>query len=89
MFRSLLSRFWNDECGAVIATEYLMLGSVVAVGSASGMVAMRDTIVDEYKELGASVREIRQTHVKPLKPAVAMQPTVANPVTSAPLFAMP
>lgn len=89
MFRNLLERFWNDECGAVIATEYLMLGSVVAVGSASGMVAMRDTIVDEYKELGASVRDVRQSYAKPVKPVAAIQPTAANPVASAPLFAMP
>src|SRR5262245_5371805 len=37
MLRNLLVNLWADESGAVIATEYLMLGSVVALGSAVGM----------------------------------------------------
>jgi len=65
MFSNLIARFWSDESGAVIATEYLMLGSVVALGSASGMVAMRDSVIDEYKELGQGVREIRQASSVP------------------------
>ncbi len=65
MLASLLRRLWNDECGAVVATEYLMLGSIVAAGSASGMAAMRDSMVDEYKDFGNSVRELRQTYKQP------------------------
>lgn len=58
----LLMALWKDECGAVIATEYLMLGSIVAMGSAAGMASMRDSIVDEYKEFGKSTRELRQSY---------------------------
>lgn len=59
---NLLKRFWADECGSVIAVEYLMLGSIVAAGSATGMVAMRDSMNDEMREFGGSVREIRQAY---------------------------
>lgn len=62
MLRSLFAAFWRDESGAVIATEYLMLGSIVALGSATGMAAMRDSIVDEYKEFGQRTRELRQSY---------------------------
>jgi len=65
MLANLLARLWNDEAGAVIATEYLMLGSIVALGGASGMVAMRDSVIDEYKELGQGVRNIRQAYTVP------------------------
>jgi Flp pilus assembly pilin Flp len=65
MFRDLLVRFWSDESGAIVATEYLLLGSVVVVGGVSGMTAVRDSVNDEYKEFGNSVREVRQTYSKP------------------------
>lgn len=62
MLADVLVKFWNDECGAVLSTEYLMLGTVVAVGGASGMAAMRDSVSDEFREYGQSVREVRQAY---------------------------
>jgi Flp pilus assembly pilin Flp len=62
MFANLLKKLWADECGAVIATEYLMLGSIVAVGGTTGLVAMRDAMTSEYQEFGTSVREVRQAN---------------------------
>lgn len=73
MLRSLLTRFWEDENGAVVALEYLMLGSIVAVGSATGMVAMRDSVVTEYQEFGQSIRDVRQTY-SPQLPNRSKQP---------------
>jgi hypothetical protein len=67
MFKNLIVSLWNDESGAVIATEYLMLGSIVAAGSAGGMVAMRDSVVDEYKEFGNTIHDVRQAYTPPLK----------------------
>lgn len=62
MFVNLLKKFWADECGAVVATEYLMLGSIVAAGSVTGLVSMRDAMNSEYQEFGNSIREIRQAY---------------------------
>jgi Flp pilus assembly pilin Flp len=64
MLKSLLVQLWNDESG-VIATEYLMLSSIVAVGSAAGLAAMRDSVAEEYKEFGNEMREARQSFTKP------------------------
>jgi hypothetical protein len=63
MFVSLLQQLWSDECGAVLSTEYIMLGSIVAAGGSTGMVALRDSMTEECKDFGASVREIRQSHM--------------------------
>ena len=65
MLRSLFVQLWNDESGAVVATEYLMLGSIVALGSAAGMAEIRDSMIDEYKDLGQSIRETRQSYSIP------------------------
>jgi Flp pilus assembly pilin Flp len=65
MLRNLFMQLWNDESGAVVATEYLMLGSIVALGSAAGMAEIRDSMIDEYKDLGQSIRETRQSYSVP------------------------
>lgn len=79
MFRKLFTELWLDESGSVIATEYLMLGSIVALGSAGGMTAMRDSINEEYAELGRGVREIRQANAVPTaRPSAARTPDYAN-----------
>jgi len=80
MIRQLMARLWNDEAGSVIATEYLMLGTVVALGSAGGMVTVRDSINDEYAEFGNSVRDVRQASMQSVPRAVkgkAVRPAVA------------
>jgi hypothetical protein len=57
----LLTRLWADDCGAIISTEYLMLGTVVSLGGAAGLAEMRDSMNAEYKEFGNTIRDVR-TH---------------------------
>jgi hypothetical protein len=60
--RPCLTRLWDDDRGSVIASEYLALGSIVALGSITGLAALRDATIDEMREYGQSVRAIRQHH---------------------------
>lgn len=62
MLRDLFLRLWHDEAGSVIATEYLMLGSIVGLGGAAGLTQMRDSVNAEYAELGQSVRGLNQSY---------------------------
>lgn len=64
MFKRLLMQLWKDESGAVVATEYLMLGSIVAAGGVGGMVAMRDAVIEEFKEFGQTTHELRQAYTQ-------------------------
>jgi len=64
MIKRLLIKLWHDESGAIVATEYLMLGSIVAAGGVGGMVAMRDAMIDEFREFGQTTREIRQAYTQ-------------------------
>jgi hypothetical protein len=63
VLRTLFVRLWNDEAGAVLSTEYLMLASVLSAGGVAGMVEMRDAVTDEYREAGRDVRELRRNHM--------------------------
>jgi len=63
--RALALQLWNDDCGAVLTTEYLMLGSVVALGGVSGLVSVRDSMNSEMKEYGSAIRTFRQDYAAP------------------------
>lgn len=64
MLRALFLRLWKDESG-VVATEYLLLGSVVTLGSVAGMAEMRDMTNNEFKDLGQSIHQTRQAYTLP------------------------
>lgn len=85
MLRKLFAQLWKDEDGAIVATEYLMLGSIVAMGAASGMAAMRDSIVDEYKEFGQSTRELRQSYSIPVQQSGNGAKTVGSNAINTPV----
>jgi hypothetical protein len=61
----LLGKLWNDDCGAVISTEYMALGSVVVLGSIGGLAAMRDASVSEMQEYGNAVQSLDQSYTIP------------------------
>lgn len=88
MFDSL-RKLWNDDAGAIIASEYLMLGSIVVVGGAAGMNSMRDSVAEEMKEYGTSLRQVRQAYVPAdLRRQASLQTPAPAAVDFAPL-AMP
>ncbi len=74
MLKRTLLKLWQCDGGSVLSTEYMLLGSVAALGSVTGLVAMRDATVNEMKEMGSTVREIRQ-HYMPKLPHSRRQST--------------
>jgi hypothetical protein len=58
----LAQQLWHDDCGGIITAEYLMLGSVLTIGTVSGMTAMRDATVEEMRESGNTMRPVREQY---------------------------
>lgn len=72
---SLFDRLWNDDSGAVLASEYLTLGSVVVLGGVAGLTSLRDSVNGEMKEFGGAIRSMRQTYAVPgVKSGIAAKP---------------
>jgi hypothetical protein len=61
-FGLFCQNIWNDDCGAVLTTEYMILGTLVVAGSVAGLSAVRDATVAEMNEFGNSLHSIRQTY---------------------------
>jgi len=65
MINSLMTRFWADDCGAVLTTEYLLLGSIMTLGAATGLNAMKDATVKECENYAQSVSTLSQSYTVP------------------------
>lgn len=52
---SLADSFWNDDAGAVLSVEYVLLSGVLVTGVVPGLVAARNSINAAYANMGNSV----------------------------------
>ena len=52
---SLMERLWRDEAGALMSTEYLLLGSVLTIGLIVGISATQVSILSELEDYAAAI----------------------------------
>src|SRR5262245_33544536 len=58
--RQLLSRLWSDDRGALIASEYLFVATVLVLGIVVGLADLRTAINVELTELGNAILALSQ-----------------------------
>lgn len=59
---SILAKLWNDERGVVVSTELILLGTIIVIGLIVGLVAWRDSLVQEFGDTGAAVGQFNQSY---------------------------
>jgi hypothetical protein len=60
--RKLMLRLWNDDCGALIATEWVFLATILVLGSITGLVAVRQNVIAQFAELANAVMALNQSY---------------------------
>ena len=55
-----LRLFWADDAGAIIATEYLFVVTILVIGIIVGLTGLRDAEVTELTELGNALLALSQ-----------------------------
>jgi hypothetical protein len=55
-------RLWNDDCGALIATEWVFLATILVLGSITGLVAVRQNVIAQFAELANAVMALDQSY---------------------------
>jgi hypothetical protein len=63
--RKLFAKCWTDDAGAILATEFLFLASVLVIGLGVGLAAVRNAVNSELTELANSVLALNQSYVIP------------------------
>src|SRR5947209_12028411 len=56
----MLLRVWRDDEGAVIATEYLFVVTILVIGLVVGLTGLRTAINAELTELGNAILALSQ-----------------------------
>ena len=58
--RKLLAKCWNDDAGALIASEFLFLASILVISLVVGLTSVRNAVNTELTEFANSVLALNQ-----------------------------
>ncbi len=58
--RNLMRKLWSDDRGALIATEYLFVTTILVIGTVVGLTNLREAINAELTELGNALLALSQ-----------------------------
>jgi len=58
----LFGKLWRDDRGALLASEFLFMFSMLVIGTVSGLVAMRQALVSELVETANAVMALEQSY---------------------------
>jgi len=58
----MLKKLWNDEVGAVVSAELVMVATILGIGMIVGLTSVRDAVVTELADVGAAIASINQSY---------------------------
>jgi Flp pilus assembly pilin Flp len=58
--QKLLTRLWRDDAGAIIASEFLFVVTILVIGIIVGLANVRDAVVTELSELANALLALSQ-----------------------------
>jgi hypothetical protein len=58
----LLRRLWSDDCGALLGAEWVFVGTILVLGTITGLVAVRQAVNSELTEFAQSVTALNQSY---------------------------
>jgi hypothetical protein len=61
--KHLMTKLWNDDCGALIAMEFLFVATILVIGIIVGLSAVRSAINVELSELANAILALSQGFV--------------------------
>jgi len=61
MFQLML-KLWKDDCGALIATEWVFVATILVLGAITGLVAVRQAVISELTEFANAVMALDQSY---------------------------
>jgi Flp pilus assembly pilin Flp len=58
----LMVRLWNDDAGALIATEWLFIVTIMVIGLITGLAIVRNSVVAELEEVAGAILSLNQSY---------------------------
>jgi len=60
--KNLFAKLWSDDRGALIATEWVFVATILVLGAITGLVAVRQAILSELTEFANAVLALNQSY---------------------------
>ena len=61
----MFTQLWNDESGAILTVELVLIATIVAIGAVAGLTTLRNAIVTELSDLAQGVSLLDQSYEVP------------------------
>jgi len=60
--KSSLMRLWNEETGAIVSAEIMLVGTILVIGVIVGLKSVRDSVVTELADVAQAVANVNQSY---------------------------
>ena len=60
--RNLMVKLWNDDCGALIASEWVFVATILVLGAITGLVAVRQAVIAELHDYANALVALNQSY---------------------------
>jgi hypothetical protein len=57
-----LKKFWNDEAGAIISAELVLVLTIAVIAMVVGLSSVRDAVVTELADIAQAIGNVDQTY---------------------------
>jgi len=58
--RNIMRKLWNDERGALIATEWVFVSTIMVIGVVAGLKAVQQAVVTELGDMANAIGSLSQ-----------------------------
>jgi hypothetical protein len=58
----MLKNLWNDEIGALLSAEFILLATILVIGAVVGLRAVQEAIVTELADVAQAVAQVNQSY---------------------------
>jgi len=58
----MMRKLWNDEVGAIISAELVLVMTIVGIGMITGLTSLRDGVIEELADVGAAIGSLDQSY---------------------------
>jgi Flp pilus assembly pilin Flp len=58
----MLRKLWNDEAGAIVSAEIVLVATILVIGMIVGLKSVRDAVVTELADVAQAIADLSQSY---------------------------
>lgn len=60
--RNIMRKMWNDDRGALIATEWVFVSTIMVIGVVAGLKSVQQAVVTELEDMANAIGSLSQSY---------------------------